>query len=81
MSLHGINTAVIAGGVSANERIREYFAQSAKVKGIEVVFPPPDLSTDNAAMIGYAGYFKKWIDPLESGQEFLNINAHPGWEL
>ena len=51
----GVRSIVIAGGVSANSRLRaEAEARGAKY-GIPVFIPPIALSTDNAAMIGAAG--------------------------
>ncbi|MEF3245107.1 MAG: tRNA (adenosine(37)-N6)-threonylcarbamoyltransferase complex transferase subunit TsaD [Caldisericaceae bacterium] len=44
----------VVGGVSANKRLRETFLSKSP---IEVYFPPKQLSTDNASMIGLAGYF------------------------
>ncbi|MFZ5354323.1 MAG: tRNA (adenosine(37)-N6)-threonylcarbamoyltransferase complex transferase subunit TsaD [Bacillota bacterium] len=50
--------AVLAGGVAANRRLRDYLAEKGKEAGIEVIFPSPILCTDNAAMIGCAAYYK-----------------------
>ena len=48
---------MIAGGVSANKKLREELA--AKVKPFKIPFFIPDMpyTTDNAAMIAAAGYF------------------------
>jgi N6-L-threonylcarbamoyladenine synthase len=51
----GARSVGIAGGVSANSRLRkEAEARGAKA-GLPVFVPPLSLSTDNAAMIGAAG--------------------------
>src|SRR5258708_29372014 len=51
----GARSLGIAGGVSANSRLRaEAEARGAKA-GLPVLVPPLSLSTDNAAMIGAAG--------------------------
>jgi N6-L-threonylcarbamoyladenine synthase len=76
----GVKTVVVAGGVSANSRIRSIFLEAEK-SGIKVLFPSLPLSTDNAAMIGYTGFFKRRIDPIKDKKEFYNINAEPSWEL
>jgi len=45
----------VVGGVAANRRLRAAFAAAALMDGFEVIFPPPALCTDNAAMIAAAG--------------------------
>jgi N6-L-threonylcarbamoyladenine synthase len=47
----------IGGGVAANRRLRE----RAESLGVDVKVPPPELCTDNAAMIASAA---RWVDPL-----------------
>lgn len=80
-TVYRVKTAVVSGGVSANSRIRTLFAEAEKKYGLKIIFPSVSLSTDNAAMIGYAGYFKQPVDPLKNREEFLNINADSSWEL
>jgi N6-L-threonylcarbamoyladenine synthase len=45
----------IAGGVSANARLRSDFTREAERRGIPAYLPHISLSTDNAAMIAAAG--------------------------
>ncbi len=54
---YGLKTLVLAGGVSANSRLRELAKQEGEKAGITVLYPPLKLCTDNAAMIASAGYF------------------------
>ena len=49
------HSVVIAGGLSANSRLREKSTQWAKAKKINLILPPGKYCTDNAAMIGLAG--------------------------
>lgn len=48
---------IIGGGVSANEQLRMEMEKAADSLGIKFLAPSPDLSVDNAAMAGVAGYF------------------------
>jgi len=53
-----IQEIAIAGGVSANSGLREAVTKMAEVEGWNVFLPPRKFTTDNAAMIAVAGYFK-----------------------
>ena len=53
---HDVKTLMIAGGVSANKRLREKVKEEILLSNIEVVFPKYEYCTDNAAMIGCAAY-------------------------
>ena len=46
---------MIVGGVSANSRLRERARELADQNQMEVLIPPLQFCTDNAAMIGLAG--------------------------
>jgi N6-L-threonylcarbamoyladenine synthase len=52
---HGARSAGIAGGVSANSRLRTEGAARGDARGLPVFIPALALSTDNAAMIAAAG--------------------------
>ena len=82
---HTINAAVewgctkiaIAGGVASNTALRERLMKECSERGFDFFRPSPILCTDNAAMIGAAGYyeFKKGI---RSG---MDLNAVPNLSL
>ena len=55
---HNARSVGIAGGVSANSRLREVALERGEGAGIPVFMPSPHLSTDNAAMIAAAGLRK-----------------------
>jgi N6-L-threonylcarbamoyladenine synthase len=54
----GVKSIFVAGGVACNSLLRTRFQEAARSRGLKVFFPSLGLSTDNAAMIAAAGYFK-----------------------
>jgi len=68
---------LVSGGVAANSQLRATFEDRAKGKGLEVFFPSRALSTDNAAMIAAAAYFR-----FRAGQfADTSLNADPSLKL
>ncbi len=66
-----INSIAIAGGVSANSGLRNALQEEGKRHNWHVFIPPFSFTTDNAAMIGQAGYYK-YLD-----RDFCPIDAAP----
>lgn len=54
----GIKHVAVAGGVSANNSLRNAFRDHAKKYGWTIYIPKFSYTTDNAAMIGITGYYK-----------------------
>lgn len=54
----GIRQVAVAGGVSANNGLRNAFHDHARRYGWDIFIPPFGYTTDNAAMIAMTGYFK-----------------------
>lgn len=54
----GAKTVAIGGGVSANSGVRDAVAQYCKKHGLKAFIPAREFTTDNAAMVAMAGYFK-----------------------
>lgn len=52
-----VNNLIVAGGVAANKGLRESLTKMSEEDNINITFPPMKYCTDNAAMIGAAGYF------------------------
>lgn len=67
----------IAGGVSANSRLRADAAAAGARVGIPVYVPPISLSTDNAAMIAAAG-LRRFHEGVRAGAD---LNADPAMRL
>ena len=65
----GIKHVAVAGGVSANNGLRNAFYDAEKRYGWTIYIPKFSYTTDNAAMIGVVGYFK-YLD-----KEFCPIDA------
>jgi N6-L-threonylcarbamoyladenine synthase len=73
----GVNTLVLAGGVAANSRLREVLDQKTQALGLRMLYPPLELCTDNAAMIGCAGYYAY----LNGHIADMTLNAVPNLAL
>ena len=54
----GINEVAVAGGVSANNGLRNAFREHAAKYGWKIYIPKFGYTTDNAAMIAITGYYK-----------------------
>lgn len=54
----GIDNIAVAGGVSANSGLRRELIAQGNSRGWQVFIPKPTFTTDNAAMIAVAGYYK-----------------------
>jgi len=73
----GLKQLVLAGGVSANRRLRERLGRLAAERDVRLYYPRPEFCTDNGAMIAYAGCLR-----LLAGQsEPLAIRARARWPL
>ena len=67
----------IAGGVASNATLRKAMEEACAAKGVKFYHPSPVLCTDNAAMIGAAGYY----DYLAGKRAGLDLNAVPNLKL
>lgn len=72
--VHQVTEIFIAGGVSANSRLR---SEMRRQTDLPVRYPPLNLCTDNAAMIASAGYFR-----YQAGlRDDLDMDVVPVWAL
>lgn len=73
----GFKQLIIAGGVSANQRLRERLEVMVNKERAELFYARPEFCTDNGAMIAYAG-----CQRLMAGQQSdLTIVTKPRWPL
>ena len=77
VDLVGARTLVLGGGVAANSELRRRCAEEAHAAGIACALPSMAMCTDNAAMIGAAG----WHQFLSVGPSSLRMAANPSWQL
>jgi len=69
--LHDAPAVVVAGGVAANASLRRNLEKECASIDTRLIVPPPDLCTDNAAMIGAAAPHSRAI----AYPEYLSLNA------
>lgn len=74
---NGINKIVLAGGVVANSRLRQKAKSLGKKYNYEILIPPLEFCTDNAAMIAMAGYYKILNGEISS----LELEAVPNLKI
>ena len=73
----GYSRLVVAGGVGANQCLRETLDQLTRGRGASVFYPAPEYCTDNGAMIAYAGALR-----LLAGQRDEDVfDVLPRWSL
>jgi N6-L-threonylcarbamoyladenine synthase len=79
----GLDVLVIAGGVSANRRLRERLAAAGAHRALRLHCPAPALCTDNGAMIAFAGALRlqamqaAGVVPPRAG----GFDVRPRWPL
>ena len=73
----GVDKIVLAGGVAANNGLRESLGTATQKAGLSLYYPSLELCTDNAAMIGCAGYY----DYLNGVRGGAGLNAVPNLKL
>ena len=73
----GVKKLALAGGDSANTQLRAEMEKNCRDRSIEFCVPAPILCTDNAAMIGSAGYYEY----MKGNMADMSLNAYPSLKL
>lgn len=74
----GIRTLALSGGVAANSELRATLAAWGQLEGVPVLLPDRSFTTDNAAMIAWAGLLRY---RREGAREFAGVSARSRWPL
>lgn len=74
---YGYNKFAIAGGVASNSSLRQAFVKACAEENVTFYHPTPIYCTDNAAMIGTAGYYE-YIKGVRHGYD---LNAVPNLRM
>ena len=77
LAVTGIDRLVVAGGVGANQRLRDRLTREATEKNLEVYYPKFEFCTDNGAMIALAGGLRLQSGGLGS----MEFGVKPRWDL
>lgn len=72
---------VVAGGVGANVRLREFLQAQMQALGGAVYFPPLSLCTDNGAMIAYAAAARIKAGLVDLSEKKYDTVVRPRWAL
>jgi N6-L-threonylcarbamoyladenine synthase len=75
LKIHPVKDLIVAGGVAANEKLKQELQVLASTLDINLHIPPANLCTDNAAMIASAAFF------IKPTKDIFTIQADPNLAL
>jgi len=72
---------VVAGGVGANDQLRQNLSSKASAKGATVFYPELEFCTDNGAMIAFAGALRLLAAPDKTWSPASSFTVNARWNL
>lgn len=81
LSRTGLTQLVVAGGVGANDQLRQNLSSKASAKGAAVFYPELEFCTDNGAMIAFAGAMRLQASPDKTWQPASSFTVNARWNL
>ena len=81
LSRTGLTQLVVAGGVGANDQLRQNLSSKASAKGATVFYPELEFCTDNGAMIAFAGAMRLQASPDKIWSPASSFTVNARWNL
>ena len=81
LSRTGLTQLVVAGGVGANDQLRQNLSSKASAKGATVFYPELEFCTDNGAMIAFAGAMRLQASPDRTWPPASSFTVNARWNL
>ncbi|MDO9311113.1 MAG: tRNA (adenosine(37)-N6)-threonylcarbamoyltransferase complex transferase subunit TsaD [Nitrosomonas sp.] len=81
LSRAGLTQLVVAGGVGANDQLRQNLSSKASAKGATVFYPELEFCTDNGAMIAFAGAMRLQASPDRTWSPASSFTVNARWNL
>ncbi len=76
LKMTGHKLLAVSGGVSCNGALRHQLAEACARRNVELLLPPGHLTTDNAAMIAYAGLLRAKVNAFSALDTPVDPNLH-----
>lgn len=81
LSRTGLTQLVVAGGVGANDQLRQNLSSKASAKGATVFYPELEFCTDNGAMVAFAGAMRLQASPDKTWPPASSFTVNARWNL
>ncbi|MBY0483818.1 tRNA (adenosine(37)-N6)-threonylcarbamoyltransferase complex transferase subunit TsaD [Nitrosomonas sp.] len=81
LSRTDLTQLVVAGGVGANDQLRQNLSSKASAKGATVFYPELEFCTDNGAMIAFSGAMRLLASPDKNWPPASSFTVNARWNL